>query len=106
MPAYALAHLRTLDFNDEVREYLRRIDGTMEPYGGRFLVHGGQPQVVDGELPGFVVVIEFADTERARAWYDSPEYQAILPLRLRNSEGGAAILTGVPDGYRAASIAG
>lgn len=106
MTAYAIAHLRTLDFNDEIREYLRRIDDTLTPYEGRFLVHGVQPQVVDGDLPGFVVIIEFPDADRAQAWYESPEYQAILPLRLNNSEGGAAILAGVPEGYRAASLAG
>ena len=106
MTAYALAHLRSVDFNDEIRDYLRRIDDTLAPYEGRFLVHGGRPQVVDGELPGFVVIIEFPDADRARAWYASPGYQAILPLRLNNSAGGAAILTGVPEGYRAASIAG
>ena len=106
MTAYALAHLRSVDFNDEIRDYLRRIDDTLAPYEGRFLVHGTRPQVVDGELPGFVVIIEFPDADRARAWYESPGYQAILPLRLNNSEGGAAILTGVPEGYRAASLAG
>jgi uncharacterized protein (DUF1330 family) len=106
MTAYALAHLRSVDFNDEIRDYLRRIDDTLAPYEGRFLVHGARPQVVDGELPGFVVIIEFPHADRARAWYESPGYQAILPLRLNNSEGGAAILTGVPEGYRAASLAG
>jgi uncharacterized protein (DUF1330 family) len=103
MTAYAFAHLRTVDFNDEIREYLMRIDDTLPPYEGRFLVHGDAPEVVDGTLPGFVVIIEFPDAERARAWYDSPEYQAILPFRTNNCEGGAAILPGVPEGYRAAS---
>jgi uncharacterized protein (DUF1330 family) len=105
MTAYAIANLRTVDRNDEIRDYLLRIDETLEPYSGRFLVHGKQPQLVDGELPGVVVVIEFPDLASAHAWYDSPGYQAILPLRLRNTEGGAVIVDGVPEGYRAASFA-
>jgi uncharacterized protein (DUF1330 family) len=28
------------------------------------------------------VVLTFPSMEAARGWYDSPEYQAILPLRL------------------------
>ena len=103
MTVYAMAHLRTVDLNDEIREYLLRIDDTLTPFEGRFLVHGSMPDVVDGELPGSVVIIAFPDEGRARAWYDSPGYQAILPFRTRNSEGGAALLTGVPEGYRAAS---
>jgi uncharacterized protein (DUF1330 family) len=39
-------------------------------------------------------VIEFASVEQARAWYDSPEYQAILPIRLRHST--AAFLAIIP----------
>jgi uncharacterized protein (DUF1330 family) len=103
MTAYAIAHLRSVDLNDEIREYLRRIDDTLVPFDGRFLVHGSMPEVVDGDLPGTVVIIAFPDQERAHAWYASPAYQAILPLRVRNSVGGAAILAGVPQDYRAAS---
>ncbi|HST85604.1 MAG TPA: DUF1330 domain-containing protein [Kineosporiaceae bacterium] len=103
MTAYAFAHLRTVDLNDEVRAYLRRIDDTLTPFEGQFLVHGMQPQVVDGDLPGVVVIIAFPDLERAHAWYESPAYQAILPFRTRNSDGGAAIVDGVPPGYRAAA---
>jgi uncharacterized protein (DUF1330 family) len=102
--AYAIANLRTVDVNDEIRDYLLRIDETLEPYDGRFLVHGKTPQLVDGALPGAVVVIEFPDVESAHAWYDSPAYQAILPLRTRNAEGGAVIVDGVSEGYRAASL--
>jgi uncharacterized protein (DUF1330 family) len=104
MTAYAFAHLREVDQNDQIREYLARIDDTLAPYRGRFLVHGSVPEVVDGDLPGVVVIIEFPDHESARAWYESPAYQAILPFRVDNSDGAAAILRGVPDGYRAASF--
>jgi uncharacterized protein (DUF1330 family) len=104
MTAYAVANLRSVDQNAEIRDYLLRIDDTLDPFGGHFLVHGKTPQVVDGDLPGVVVIIEFPDLAAAQAWYASPGYQAILPLRLRNSDGGAVIVDGTPDGYRAASL--
>ncbi len=106
MAAYALAHLRTVDLNEEVADYLRRIDATLEPYGGQFLVHGTQPEVLEGELPGVVVVVGFPDLDAARAWYASPGYQEILPLRTRNSDSVAFLLDGVPVGYRAAGLVG
>src|ERR671919_1740009 len=81
MAAYALAHLRTPKINDDVLEYLERIQATLDPYHGRFLVHGAEVDVMEGPWPGTVVVIEFPDVSAAHAWYDSPAYQAILPLR-------------------------
>ncbi|PYC65500.1 hypothetical protein C7C45_28680 [Micromonospora arborensis] len=39
--AYALAHLRRAPLHADVLEYLERIDSTLTPFGGRFIVHGG-----------------------------------------------------------------
>ncbi len=33
MTAYAVAHLRSVDMNAEVVDYLRRIDATLDPFG-------------------------------------------------------------------------
>lgn len=101
-PAYAVAHLRTVDLGPAIIEYLERIDATLAPYGGRFLVHGGPIDALEGSWPGDVVIIAFPSREAALAWYDSPGYRAILPLRTENSDSSAALLTGVPTGYRAA----
>jgi len=105
LTAYAVAHLRTVDQNAEIVDYLRRIDATLDPFGGRFVVHGTLPEVLEGEWPGFLVVIGFPDLAAARAWYDSPAYQEIVPLRTRNSDGVTLLVDGVPEGYRAASHA-
>jgi len=99
MPGYAIAHLRTPQFNDDVVQYLERIQGTLDPFAGRFLVHGVEVQVVEGEWPGTIVVIQFPDVEAARAWYQSPAYQAIVHLRTDHIDGEAIIVKGVPDGY-------
>ncbi|MBB4662855.1 DUF1330 domain-containing protein [Conexibacter arvalis] len=104
MPTYAFAHLQTVDFNAEIVEYIERIDATLEPFEGRFLIHGEAPTVVDGSFEGMLVAIEFPDRERATAWYESDAYQQILPLRTRNATGGAFIVDGVAPGYRAASF--
>jgi uncharacterized protein (DUF1330 family) len=61
-------------------EYLQRIDATLEPFGGRFIVHGGKMEVWEGAWPGHLIIIAFPDRERARAWYESSAYQEILPL--------------------------
>jgi len=105
MPAYAIAHLRTPQINEEVLDYIERIQSTMDPHGGRFLVHGGEVEVVEGEWPGTIVILEFPDVDRARAWYESSEYQEILPLRTGNIEGDALVVAGVEQPYSAAATA-
>ena len=103
--AYAIAHLRTPQINDDVLEYIERIQSTLDPFGGRFLVHGADVDVREGPWPGTVVVIEFPDTDAAAAWYESPDYQAILPLRTRHIDGSAIIVRGVDAGYDPANTA-
>ena len=105
MAAYALAHLRTPTINDDVLEYLERIQATLDPFDGRFIVHGSQVEVIEGQWPGTVVIIEFPDVAAVKAWYASPEYRAILPLRTDHIEGSAIIVEGVRPGYQAAITA-
>lgn len=101
MPAFAIAHLHEVRLGPEIFEYLQRIDETLVPYEGRFRVHGAQPEVLEGSWPGTIVVIEFPDLQRARAWYESAPYQQILRLRTDHSVGEAILVQGVEADYRA-----
>ncbi len=105
MPAYAMAHLHNPNINDEVLEYLERIQATLDPHDGRFLVHGGDPEVLEGTWPGTVVIIEFPSAEAARAWYRSDAYSDILALRTDNIRGDALIIDGVAPGHDSALMA-
>jgi uncharacterized protein (DUF1330 family) len=99
MPAYAIAHLQEAAPRPEIAEYIERITTTFEPYGGRFLVHATQHEVKEGTWPGHVVVIGFPGIAEARAWWDSPAYQEIAPLRARHIEGDIILVEGVPQDY-------
>ncbi|WP_030204360.1 DUF1330 domain-containing protein [Streptomyces sp. NRRL S-87] len=99
MPAYAIAHLRDVTPHPDIPEYIERIGATMAPYGGRFLVHNTAHEVREGDWPGHVVLIGFPDIAAARAWWDSPAYQEIAPLRSRHITGDIILVEGVPEGY-------
>jgi uncharacterized protein (DUF1330 family) len=105
MSAYAIAHLQEAAPHAELAEYMARITGTFEPYGGRFLVHAGRHEVKEGSWRGHVVVIGFPSIERARAWWDSAAYQEIAPLRSRHIEGDIILVPGVSEDYDAAVTA-
>ena len=97
---YAVGYLRDVRFGEEIVEYLRRIEATLAPYGGEWLVHGATLEPREGSWTGDLVIIGFPTVADARAWYDSPGYQEIGGLRTRNSDSMAALVEGVPPGYR------
>ncbi|MER8032646.1 DUF1330 domain-containing protein [Streptomyces bauhiniae] len=105
MTAYAVAHLREAAPHPEIAEYIERVTATFAPYGGRFLVHGAQREVKEGEWAGDVVIIGFPGITEARAWWDSPAYREIAPLRSRHIAGDIILVDGVPEGYDPATTA-
>jgi uncharacterized protein (DUF1330 family) len=77
-------------------QYRAKAPATVEAYGGKFLARGGNLEVLEGELPHKrLVILEFPTRQDAIAWYNSPEYQEILPLRLSSSSGIFAVLDGM-----------
>lgn len=106
MTAYAVAVIRETRFGDAIREYLQRIDETLAPFSGRYRVHGGPYQPLEGSWASDLVVIEFPSMEQARGWYESAAYQAIRPLRVNHTEGDVFLVQGVPEGHRGADLLG
>lgn len=105
MTAYVIAHLQEGGPHLEVVEYIERISGTFRPFGGRFLVHGTQHEVKEGAWPGHVVMVGFPGVAEARAWWDSPAYKEIAPLRSRHVASDIILVEGVPANYDATSTA-
>ncbi|MFF2555600.1 DUF1330 domain-containing protein [Nocardia sp. NPDC058058] len=99
MSAYGFAHLRVRRPHPEILEYLERIQATLDPFGGRFVIHGEPVEVVEGEWPGSMVLLKFPSMERARAWYASPAYQEILHLRTDHIDGDLLLIEGVGPDY-------
>jgi len=104
MKAYAVALLEDVNLGPDIVEYLERIDATLAPYGGHFTVHGGRNLVLEGNDPGTLIVIEFPDRDAAEEWYASPAYQAILPLRTRNTRSTTFLVDGVGRDHRATDV--
>ncbi|MFJ5029814.1 DUF1330 domain-containing protein [Streptomyces sp. NPDC088560] len=99
MSAYGFAHLRSRRHHPDILEYLERIQETLAPFGGRFVVHGPPAEVVEGVWEGSMVLIEFPDLDAARVWYHSPAYQDILRLRADHIDGDLVLVEGVAPGY-------
>ena len=69
MTSYAVGILNDVTMGPEIVEYLERIDATLAPFDGHFIVHGARAQMLEGIDPGTLVVIEFPDRASAEGWY-------------------------------------
>jgi uncharacterized protein (DUF1330 family) len=106
MTTYAIGHLHDVRMGPDIVAYLERIDATLAPFGGRFAIHGGRAEVLEGAWSGDLIAISFPDRAAAQAWYASEAYQAIAGLRTRNARGAVIIIDGVPEDHRATDILG
>jgi uncharacterized protein (DUF1330 family) len=104
MSAYAIAHIQSITIGPAIVEYLERIDATLAPYRGRFVVHGDPADIREGDFVGDVVAIEFPSKTAAVGWYESAAYREIAPLRTENSRGWVILIDAVPSDHRATDI--
>ncbi|MXY59750.1 MAG: DUF1330 domain-containing protein [Chloroflexi bacterium] len=95
MPAYLIADVDVHD-PDSYAGYGAQVPGTLEAYGGRFVVRGGASEVLEGEFqPKRVVVLEFPDMGALKAWYDSDAYQGIVGIRWEAATASVIAVEGV-----------
>ena len=94
MAAYVIADVDVTD-PDLFAEYRKLVLPIVEMYGGRYIVRGGESQVIEGDwTPHRTVVIQFDSVERAREWYDSPEYTPVKDMRFRSANTSVLIVDG------------
>jgi uncharacterized protein (DUF1330 family) len=106
MTAYAIGRLRNVKVGPGIRTYLERIDDTLAPYEGCFIIHGGPKTVLEGEWADDLIVIAFPSLQHARDWYGSPAYRAILSLRTDNADGDVVLVEGVDATHKATDVLG
>lgn len=94
MPAYVIADI---DVHDAVtyQDYVALVPGTLEPFGGRFVVRGGEHETLEGDWrPNRLIVLEFPTAADARGWYESEAYVEAMPIRHRSSTGSLVLVQG------------
>jgi len=97
-PVYVISEADAIMDPTGIREYGAKVLETLAPFNGHyhFVVRGSKTESLDGDPPPKgVVVIAFDTSEQAHAWYDSPAYAAIRPIRLAAVKGRMFIVEGV-----------
>ena len=93
-PAYMIGEVDVTD-PATFQKYSEKVPGTLAPFNGHFLVRAGKTQTLEGDAPKRMVVIAFDSMAQAQAWYDSPAYEAIKPIRQSAAKSRLFIMEGV-----------
>ena len=82
MTAYVISEVEALD-DHLIETYRVMAQATIDQYGGRYIVRGGEVELIEGERDPArrFVIVEFPTMERAREWYGSPEYAEARKVR-------------------------
>ena len=96
MAAYVVVEIAVED-PVKYEEYRRMAPPSIAHYGGRYIVRGGASRPLEGSWhPSRLVILEFPDAARARAWWSSPEYAAAKALRQECARTEMLLIEGVP----------
>lgn len=95
MPAYMI-FIREQPIRDpaEMKIYQDANRAAIGQFKMKPLVVYGATEAVEGEAPDGIIVVEFPDVAEAKAWYNSPAYQAALPHRKLAADYRAFIVEG------------
>ncbi len=95
MPAYVIADVEVT--NPELfEEYRELVPATVEAFGGKYIVRGGDSEVVEGDwTPSRTVIIEFESFEQAKAWHSSQMYAGPKQMRIDSTNSSVIIVDGI-----------
>ena len=61
--------------------YLRETMPLIERHGGRYLTKAGTHEMLEGQRPSRVVVVEFPSKQAIKDWYNDPGYRPLIAKR-------------------------
>lgn len=81
MSAYIVVEVEVHD-PQNYENYKQLVPASLAAYGGKFIVRGGNYETLEGQwTPQRLVILQFPNTETAKAWWSSAEYAAAKELR-------------------------
>ena len=95
MAAYIIVDINVED-PAGYEDYKKLTPASIRAYCGRFVVRGGETEVLEGKWqPGRIVVLEFPTIEYARQWWQSEEYATAKLIRQLTAETDMIVVEGV-----------
>jgi uncharacterized protein (DUF1330 family) len=95
MATYIVFTRESTQDQSELDIYQSKVVATFAGHPIKVLAAYGPQQILEGEGPEGVVIVEFPSTEAARAWYDGPEYQEVAQHRFKGGRYRAVLVEGL-----------
>jgi uncharacterized protein (DUF1330 family) len=81
---------------EQYRNYESKVLSTVKKHGGRLIFLSDEVQVLEGKYDyKRTVIMEFPSKQIAEGWYNSPEYQEIIPLRTSSSDANIIVVENI-----------
>jgi uncharacterized protein (DUF1330 family) len=95
MPAYVIFIRERITDQSEMTLYASAARAARGDHPVTPLAFYGATETLEGPPAGGVVILAFPDMEAARAWYDSPAYQAARAHRLKGADYRVILTEGI-----------
>ena len=94
MSAYVITDVEITD-SSLYGQFMERVTSTVESHGGKFVVRGGELEVILGDwTPDRLAVLKFDNLEQVHVWLSSPEYTALDDIRTKSANINMVIVEG------------
>lgn len=95
MAGYVVAQVNIED-PEQYGEYKKLVAATVEAHGGKFLVRGGDTEVLEGAWSdGRFVIIEFDNVDQAKEWWSSEAYESAKTIRQKAAKTNMLVAAGI-----------
>lgn len=95
MTAFVIVDIEVTDLA-AYKEYKRLAAPTVVLYGAEYIARGGYTETLEGSWsPKRLVILQFENVERAKAWLNSDEYREAQALRHKYAKSEMIVVEGV-----------
>lgn len=95
MSAYIIVDIEVTN-PEGYADYKNLAPAAVSLYGGRYIARGGKTETLEGDWqPNRLVILEFPNSEQAKAWLNSPEYAPARAMRHQYANSRMVIIEGI-----------
>jgi len=96
MAAFVIGQMK-IHNRDWMEKYFAEVPELIDRHGGKFVVRGGDPSLLEGSEPSpdAVFVLTFNSREAASVFWNSPEFAPFIKLRQTGSSLQATLVDGL-----------
>ncbi len=94
MTAYVIVDIEVIDL-EGYKEYIKLAPTSVILYGGKYIARGGRNETLEGNWrANRLVILEFENLEKVKAWLNSPEYAPARVLRHKYARTNMVVVEG------------